>query len=114
MPKLGPGWGVHYEKFHRTAQAWTVVGVACAVRCENDTVTDCRVALTNMGHVPVRAVAVERRLTGGPLTETTAREAAELAAEGASPPEDLHGSAEYRAHLARVLTRRALLTAART
>ncbi|MBA9001214.1 FAD binding domain-containing protein [Thermomonospora cellulosilytica] len=114
VPKLGPGWSTHYEKFHRTAQAWAVVGVACAVRRERDTVTDCRVALTNMGHAPVRATAVEHGLAGGPLTDATARQAAEHAAEGTSPPGDLHGSAEYRAHLARVLTRRALLATART
>lgn len=112
VPKLGPGWAVHYEKFHRTAQAWAIVGVACAVRRENGSVGDARIALTNMGPVPVRASGVEEAVTGRPASADSFRSAAERAAEGASPPVDLHGSAEYRAHLARVLTARALAAAA--
>ncbi|MFI6520084.1 FAD binding domain-containing protein [Spirillospora sp. NPDC050679] len=112
VPKLGPGWGVHYEKFHRTAQAWAVVGVACAVRRERGAIEDARVALTNMGPVPVRAHAVERFIEGRSVSRDAFRAASEHAAEGASPPADLHGSAEYRAHLATVLTARALTAAA--
>ncbi|GAA3965884.1 xanthine dehydrogenase family protein subunit M [Actinomadura viridis] len=112
VPKLGPGWGVHYEKFHRTAQAWAIVGVACAVRRENGAVGDARIALTNMGPVPVRASGVEEAVTGRPASADSFRSAADRAAEGASPPADLHGSAEYREHLARVLTARALAAAA--
>ncbi|MFC9969281.1 FAD binding domain-containing protein [Spirillospora sp. NPDC127200] len=112
VPKLGPGWGVHYEKFHRTAQAWAVVGVACAVRRERGAIEDARVALTNMGPVPVRAHAVERFIEGRSVSRDAFRAASEHAAEGTSPPADLHGSAEYRAHLATVLTARALTAAA--
>ncbi|RFS86665.1 xanthine dehydrogenase family protein subunit M [Actinomadura spongiicola] len=108
MPKLGSGWGVHYEKFHRTAQAWAIVGVACAVRRDGDVVEDARVALTNMGPVPVRAGGVENAVRGRPVSEGTFRSAAEHATEGTEPPSDLHGSAEYRSHLATVLTARAL------
>lgn len=111
VPKLGPGWGTWYEKFHRTAQAWAVVGVACAVRREGGEVAEARVALTNMGAAPVRATAVEQALQGRPAAEESFRSAAGHAADGTSPPKDLHGSAEYRAHLARVLTRRALVSA---
>ncbi|WP_030174563.1 FAD binding domain-containing protein [Spirillospora albida] len=108
VPKPGEGWGVHYEKFHRTAQAWAIVGVACAVRRDDGRVGDARVALTNMGPVPVRCRAVEEALAGG----AAIRDAAELAAEGTEPPSDLDGSAEYRTHLAAVLTARALAAAA--
>ncbi|MFC5180334.1 FAD binding domain-containing protein [Actinomadura harenae] len=108
LPKAGPGWGFHYEKFHRTAQAWAIVGVACAVRRVQGAVEDVRIGLTNMGSVPVRASAVEERLGGNALSDGALREASELAAEDTAPPADLHGSAEYRSHLARVLTRRAL------
>ncbi|SEG34401.1 carbon-monoxide dehydrogenase medium subunit [Thermomonospora echinospora] len=111
VPKLGPGWGTHYEKFHRTAQSWAVVGVACAVRRERDAVADVRVALTNMGAAPVRATAVERSLEGVPVSDGAFRSAAEHAADGTAPPGDLHGSPDYRAHLAQVLTRRALTAA---
>ncbi|MEW2355836.1 xanthine dehydrogenase family protein subunit M [Spirillospora sp. NPDC029432] len=112
VPKLGPGWGVHYEKFRRTAQAWSIVGVACALRRDDGAVAEARIGLTNMGPVPVRASAAEDAIRGRPATAEAFREAAGAAAEGASPPTDLHGSAEYREHLARVLTARAMAAAA--
>ncbi|WP_067454450.1 FAD binding domain-containing protein [Actinomadura macra] len=112
VPKLGTGWGMHYEKFHRTAQAWAIVGVACAVRRERDAIEDARIALTNMGPAPVRATEVEGSLQGRPASEDTFRSAAEHAPSGTEPPGDLHGSSEYRAHLATVLTARALTAAA--
>ncbi|MFB4305794.1 FAD binding domain-containing protein [Actinomadura sp. GTD37] len=112
VPKMGAGWGVHYEKFHRTAQAWAIVGIACAVRRDGDGIADARVALTNMGPTPVRAGAVETAVRGGPASEDAFRTAAAQAAAGTEPPTDLHGSSEYRTHLATVLTARALAAAA--
>ena len=53
VPKLGDGWGYHYEKFHRTAQAWALVGVAALVRRSNGSIAEARVGLTNMGPHPV-------------------------------------------------------------
>jgi len=110
VPKLGAGWGYRYEKFHRVAQSWAIVGVAAAVRRSNGSIAEARVGLTNMGPTPVRAVAVEQALTGA--GEDAIRAATERAADGTSPPSDLNGKADYRAHLARVLTRRALTAAA--
>ncbi|MEU8800512.1 xanthine dehydrogenase family protein subunit M [Spirillospora sp. NPDC048819] len=112
VPKLGSGWGVHYEKFHRTAQAWAIVGVACAVRRNGDGIEEARVALTNMGPAPVRAGAVEIAIRGGSASDDAFRTAAAQAAAGTEPPTDLHGSSEYRTHLATVLTARALSAAA--
>ncbi len=112
VPKLGPGWGFRYEKFHRTAQAWAIVGVAAAVRRGNGQVSEARVGLTNMAMIPVRASAVEAAAAGMPATAQSLRQAASHADETAQPPNDLHGSAEYRRHLARVLTGRALAAAA--
>jgi carbon-monoxide dehydrogenase medium subunit len=60
-----------------------------------------------MGSTPLRASGVEAALADG----ASAADAAALAAEGLSPPEDLNADAEYRSHLARVLTERALRTA---
>ncbi|MFC4910683.1 FAD binding domain-containing protein [Actinomadura gamaensis] len=111
VPKLGAGWGFHYEKFHRTAQAWAIVGVACAVRRVQGAVEDVRIGLTNMGPTPLRATAVEERLGGGTLSDSALREASAHASEDTEPPSDLHGSSEYRVHLAEVLTRRALRAA---
>ncbi|HEY0636950.1 MAG TPA: xanthine dehydrogenase family protein subunit M [Pseudonocardiaceae bacterium] len=106
------GWGAHYEKFNRTAQAWSIVAVAAAVRVDGGLVAEAKVALTNMGPTPLRATAVEQALIGGEATPEAFRAAAEHAAEGTSPPSDANGDAGYRRHLAGVLTRRALATAA--
>src|SRR5690606_2360337 len=84
--------------------------VAAAVRRENGAIAQARVALTNMGPTPVRAVAVEQALAGADA-DGIARAAAR-AAEGTSPPSDATASADYRRHLATVLTRRALTAAA--
>ncbi|ADG87369.1 FAD binding domain-containing protein [Thermobispora bispora] len=113
VPKLGPGWGFHYEKFQRTAQAWATVGVAAAVRRSNGTIEEARIGLTNMGPTPVRAAAAEEALRGVEIGDDAAlRAAADRADEGTEPPADLHAQPDYRRHLARVLTRRAVLAAA--
>ena len=112
MPKLEGQWGVAYEKFNRTAQAWAVVGAAVAVRRDNGSLAESRVALTNMGSTPVRARAVEAALASGTADVGTIREAASHAAEGTNAPSDLSGASDYREHLARVLTQRALVKAA--
>ncbi len=106
------GWGAHYEKFVRVAHQWPIVAVAAAVRTEGGSIAEARVGLTNMGSVPLRAHAVEQALVGQPATEDAVRRAAASAAEGTSPPSDLNGDADYRRHLATVLTRRAVLAAA--
>ena len=107
------GWGARYEKFNRVAQAWAIVGVAAAVRMEGGSVAEARIGLTNMGSTPVRATAVEEALRGPPAEAGAIAAAAAHAADGTTPPEDLGGKADYRRHLAQVLTRRALMTAAR-
>jgi carbon-monoxide dehydrogenase medium subunit len=101
VPKLGGGWS--YQKFTRRAQDWATVGVAAVRR--NGTAA---VALTNMGPTPVRASGVEEALASG----ADPAAAAERAPDGASPGSDTSASAEFRNHLARVLTRRALEEAA--
>lgn len=112
IPTLERGWGFRYEKFHRVAQAWAIVGVAAAVRRDNGRIAEARVALTNMGTTPVRAGAVEAALAGGAANAATVDAAARSAADGTTPPADLSAQPDYRAHLARVLTRRAVLAAA--
>ncbi|QIG44470.1 xanthine dehydrogenase family protein subunit M [Nocardioides anomalus] len=106
------GWGAHYEKFVRVAHQWPIVAVAAAVRAEGGTIAEARVGLTNMGNTPIRARGVEEALAGQPATADAVRAAAERATEGTNPPSDLNGDADYRRHLAGVLTRRAVLTAA--
>jgi carbon-monoxide dehydrogenase medium subunit len=106
------GWGAHFEKFQRVAQAWSIVAAAATVRVSGGSVTAARVALTNVGPTPVRATGVEAALVGGPATAEAFRAAAASAAEGTSPVSDTAAPAEYREHLARVLTARAVLAAA--
>jgi carbon-monoxide dehydrogenase medium subunit len=112
VPKLGPGWGYRYEKFHRTAQAWAIVGVAALARRANGQVAEARIGLTNMGRVPVRAHAAEAAAAGADASRDALRSAAARADDGTQPPADLHGAPDYRRHLARVLTARALAVAA--
>jgi aerobic carbon-monoxide dehydrogenase medium subunit len=112
LPKLEGQWGVRYEKFHRVAQAWAIVGVAAAVRRDNGSIAEARIGLTNMGSVPLRAAAAEQALAGVAADAGAVRQAARSAAEGTSPPSDLSGKSDYREHLARVLTARAVSAAA--
>ena len=111
VPKM-PGWGYHYEKFHRTAQAWAIVGVAALTRRSDGQVAEARIGLTNMGPVPVRATAAEEAAAGTEASRNALQAAASRADEGTEPPGDLHGAPDYRRHLARVLTGRALAAAA--
>ncbi len=98
IPKhTGQGW--NFQKFNRRAQDWAIVGVS-AQRSNGSA----KVALVNMHPTPIRATAVEEALAGG----ASAAEAADQAAVGMEPSGDLNASVEYRSHLARVLTRRAL------
>lgn len=111
VPKRG-GWGASYEKFVRIAHQWPIVAVAATVRTEGGTIAEARIGLTNMGSTPVRAHAAEQALVGQPATEEGVAAAAAAAADGTNPPSDLNGDADYRRHLAGVLTRRAVLAAA--
>ncbi len=98
VPKMqGAGWC--FQKFNRRAQDWAIVGVA-AWRRNGDS----GVGLVNMGSVPILASGVSSALSGGASIEDAAAEAA----VGCDPTADLNASIEYREHLARILTKRAL------
>jgi carbon-monoxide dehydrogenase medium subunit len=113
VPKLGPEWGFGHQKLNRVAQAWAIVGVAVAVRRDNGSIAEARIGLTNMGRTPLRADAAEQALAGMDASSGTAlAEAADRAADGTTPPSDLSGQSDYRQHLVRVLTRRAVRHAA--
>jgi aerobic carbon-monoxide dehydrogenase medium subunit len=111
VPKLsGYGWG--YEKFTRRSEDWAMVGVCALVKASDGQCEDVRVGLTHMGSTPLRASAAEEALRGGPLDAERIAAAAEQAAEGTEPPGDLNATPDYKRHLARTLTRRALEQAA--
>ena len=103
-PAIGHGWA--YLKFNRRAQDWATVAVAALVERSGSAIGRAAIALAGMGAAPLRAAAVEAALIAGGIGAVTA--AAEQADAGSSPVSDLAASAEYRRHLARVLTRRAL------
>jgi carbon-monoxide dehydrogenase medium subunit len=88
-----------------------IVNVAASLRA-NGTVEDARIAVGCVSAVPERASAMEQRLHGARLDEATARAAAQGLGAELDPPDDVHGSADYRRHLAEVLAVRAVLQAA--
>ncbi|MBW3602216.1 MAG: xanthine dehydrogenase family protein subunit M [Actinobacteria bacterium] len=108
LPKLDGSWGFDYQKFQRVKQAWAIVGACALVRREDGRIGEARVGLTNLGSVPVRATGTERLLAGAAAEPDALREAAAQAAEGTQPPTDSNARPDYRRHLARVLTLRAL------
>jgi aerobic carbon-monoxide dehydrogenase medium subunit len=108
LPAL-EGYGFGYQKFTRRAEDWAMVGVCALVsRASDGTCDDVRIGLTNMGATALRATAAEDALRGGQLDDSSIAAAAEQAAEGTDPPGDLNATPDYKRHLARVLTRRAL------
>ncbi|HSI80932.1 MAG TPA: xanthine dehydrogenase family protein subunit M [Solirubrobacterales bacterium] len=111
LPALD-GWGWGYEKYARRAEDWAMVGVCALVKATEGSCEDVRIGLTHMGSTPLRAGAAEEALRGGPLDAERIAAAAEQAAEGTDPPGDLNATPDYKRHLARVLTRRALAQAA--
>jgi aerobic carbon-monoxide dehydrogenase medium subunit len=105
VPKLSGGWS--YTKMSRRAQDWATVAVAAVVH-GNGSIERASVALANMGATPLHAAETQKALSAGASIE----DAAALAAEGTEPPSDQAASADFRRHLVRVLTRRALEEAA--
>jgi carbon-monoxide dehydrogenase medium subunit len=104
-------WAAHYEKINRVAQDWSIVAVAATLQLDGGVIRQARVALTNMASVPVRARGVEEALIGQTASIDLIRSAAERAAEGTDPIDGSGANAEYRTHLAKVLTQRAVAAA---
>jgi aerobic carbon-monoxide dehydrogenase medium subunit len=111
LPALD-GYGFGYEKFSRRAEDWAMVGVCALVKASGGQCEDARIGLIHMGSTPLRASAAEDALRGQPLDAEHIAQAAEQAAEGTEPPGDLNATPDFKRHLARVLTRRALTAAA--
>jgi len=105
LPKTaGAGWS--YLKFRQRSLDWATVGVAATVTRSNGNIGEARIGFTNMGQTPLRAFGVERRLVGA--SGDGIAEVTESADDGTDPPSDTWASADFRRHLSRVLTRRAV------
>jgi carbon-monoxide dehydrogenase medium subunit len=110
FPVLAPGTGTAYAKFDHPASHYALTGVAAAVKLDGSgNVETVRVGVTGVGPKAYRATAVEEALVGKGADAVA--DAASHAADGIDCNDDIHASAEYRAHLAVVFTRRALQTA---
>lgn len=120
LPPLADGEGVGYESLQVGIDSWALARACALVRVEpgNDssgsaTIAAARVAL-GCGPVPVRQPAMEAALIGGPATREAIAAAAKLAGEAFDPPADVHATAQYRTAMARVMARRAVISAATT
>jgi carbon-monoxide dehydrogenase medium subunit len=112
VPAFAPHTGSAYEKFPNPASRYAIVGAAAVVTVDGNGVCQkASVGLNGITGKPVAAVGVEQALVGQRLTDQTIQEAAAKAADGLEPLGDIFASAEYRAHLARVYTKRALARA---
>jgi carbon-monoxide dehydrogenase medium subunit len=113
VPALPARTGSAYEKFANAASGYAIAGVASIVTLDAQGIcSDIRVAITGAGSKATRATGVEGALRGKRLDDATVAAAAEHAPEGLSLIGDLHADEEYRAHLAKVLTRRSIQKAA--
>ncbi len=108
LPKLSADTRVGFQQFSRRAGDFALAMTAVALEVRQGLITDARIALGGVSDRPVRAEAAEDRLRDQPADQEVFDEAARLAAGDFEAIGDIHGSAEYRRDLARVLTRRAL------
>jgi carbon-monoxide dehydrogenase medium subunit len=111
IPVRGEG-GTAYEKIERRRGDWAIAASGVALWLDDGTIADAGVALAAVGPTTVHAKATEDALRGRPLSDETFAAAAEQAAQECDPASDQRGSADYKRHLARELTHRALRRAA--
>lgn len=112
VPAPGPhSGGCYIRHTPRRELDIAVVGVASQVTIANGVCAKARISLAAVAPTPVRATAAEAALEGKPLTPELIERAADLAGQAAKPISDQRGSADFRRHLVRILTRRTLTTA---
>ena len=112
VPAFAARTGSAYEKFPNPASRYAIVGAAAVVTVDGNGVCQkASVGLNGVTGKPIAAVGVEAALAGKRLNDQTIQEAAAKAADGLEPLGDIFASAEYRAHLARIYTKRALARA---
>lgn len=108
VPALPGKTGSAYLKFEQLASGFALCGVAVRVTMDGGVVQDIRVGITGVAPKAYRAKGVEDALKGKTPDAATMDQAVQRATDGITPLNDIHASSDYRAHLARVLTKRAL------
>lgn len=112
VPVLPERTGWAFVELARRHGDFALAGVASTLTLAPDgTIAGCRLALTGVGAGPVRAAAAERSLVSQAPSASSFAAAAALVRKALEPESDLHATAEYRRHLAGVLTERALTQA---
>ena len=111
MPVEDQSTGTSYQKMVQPASGFALVGVAARVRKTGGKVTMARVGVTGLSGKPYRAASVEKALEGTAGGASDIQKAAASVADGVDANSDLHASADYRRHLARIYTMRALTIA---
>jgi aerobic carbon-monoxide dehydrogenase medium subunit len=107
-----PGAGAAYHKFDQPASHYALTGVCAIISLNGGTIGSARIGVTGVGPKAYRPTAVEQALAGKPIEQEAVQTAVQTVADGIDVQGDIHASPEYRAHLARVLTRRAVVQAA--
>ena len=109
---LPAGAGFAYLKHRQPASGFAMVGVAaCLTLDKSGKCQGAHVGITGLGAKAFRAHAVEDAINGRTPDTKALADAAAHAADGVDPLADIHASADFRAELARVYTRRALASA---
>ncbi len=108
VPALGPGWGSAFVEVSRRLGDFAIVAAAALARVADGRVVEARVALSGVADRPIRLGAVEATVSGATLAELDARVGP---IDEIDPVSDTSASADYRRHLSRVLTVRALTQA---
>jgi aerobic carbon-monoxide dehydrogenase medium subunit len=111
FPAVAPNTGQAWLEFARRHGDFALAGVGVSLTLEGDTIREARLALTGVGGTPVRPSAAEHALVGGSPDAERVEAAVHAVHEAIEPDADIHASAEYRRHLAGVLTERALTIA---
>jgi carbon-monoxide dehydrogenase medium subunit len=111
VPVEDPSAGTSYQKVVQPASGFAIVGVAARIRKIGDQIIFARIGVTGLAGKPYRALMVEKGLEGRGGSPTDIQNAATLVAEGVDANSDLHASAQYRKHLAKIYTMRAIAVA---
>jgi carbon-monoxide dehydrogenase medium subunit len=109
VPPPPPHSGAAHKKLMVMRGDNGVVGAAVSItlKAGNGVCEDARIVLSNAASIPLRAREAEKRLIGKAITDDLLAEAGEVASSEADPPTDVHGSAEYRREMLKIVVRRA-------